>query len=156
MTTSDHYILVSEAPGILDGTPMRGEVLAPTGTGKEDWYECVVIDGGIVTEAGDVLDPGAFPVRLDAQRPEVRDRLARWLAEKVGLEVEATAPRWEGVECIDGTFQWWLSARDRTLVFYGRQFTSGGNIIVVSIISTLTDPASALVAACKHVGGRDG
>lgn len=91
----------------------------------------------------------------DLTRPASRDWWARWLAERVFLKLEATAPRWE--RCRDANdrrqYEWALSADDFSDVVFGRQFTGIGGVAYSVDVNDITDPAEALAAACLAVGG---
>lgn len=94
----------------------------------------------------------------DLRRPASRDFWARWLAEKVGLTVGATAPEWHRVFP-----HWWeiraaySQEKQWAMVFCPPEDHDSdppalrGHKIAVAGIDTLTDPAAALRAALLAV-----
>lgn len=107
----------------------------------------------------------------DLTRPASRDWWARYLAQRLGLTVGATAPDFGrytcGEHCCDGDNGrmvpcsrpiWSLMAADETQLMMFADCPDpgewdGGDRRHVPGISALTDPAEALAAACIHVGG---
>lgn len=100
----------------------------------------------------------------DLTRPASRDFWARWLAERVGMTVGATAPTWVSIKGMDPSTIWSLSVRSGidmdaspTAKVDQRGFVEPGAFpdspiaTVVPTISTLTDPAAALCAALLSV-----
>lgn len=76
----------------------------------------------------------------DLTRPASRDTWTRWLAEKVGLAVDATAPRWSRHVCTDGSAYWFLEGAG----FRTHEFRDPA-------IAKIVDPAAALCAALLAV-----
>lgn len=102
----------------------------------------------------------------DLSRPASRDYWARWLAERVGLTVGATAPRWRRLEVEVDDFTpnartitlWELSCEAGEMsasVCFGEEARSGEyhRTIAVPGISIVTDPAEALRLAVLAVAG---
>lgn len=90
----------------------------------------------------------------DLSRPASRDHWARWLAERVGLTVGATAPGWTPDD--DGgrwAKRWLLDTGDGGWVMFADPATGHveGRWIKVPGISDSTDPAEALRLACLSV-----
>jgi hypothetical protein len=98
----------------------------------------------------------------DLSRPASRDWWVRWLAEKVGLTVGATAPEWASHDDPNG--RWWrIRGAGGEVVFFvsgphpAEPTTNhGARWVYIPGISTLTDPRAALAAACLAVGGSNG
>lgn len=88
----------------------------------------------------------------DLSKPGPRDFWARWLAEKVGLEVGATAPDWEWQQYGEPPYEvWWsLTGSDKIRRFCSEPIF-GADDIVVPGIADITDPAAALRAALLAV-----
>lgn len=115
-------------------------------------------------DAADTLVRVQMDFLADLTRPTSRDFWARWLAERVGLTVGATAPVWVPIKGMDPSTIWSLSVRSgidvdaspsakvdqRGFVEPGA-FPSSPIATVVPGISTLTDPVAALRAALLAV-----
>ena len=100
----------------------------------------------------------------DLTRPASRDFWARWLAERVGLTVGATAPVWVPIKGMDPSTIWSLSVRSgidmdaspsvkvdqRGFVERGA-FPDSPIATVAPGISALTNPAAALRVALLAV-----
>ena len=91
--SADLRVALSDLPGF---DPVGLRVLDPNGelgsyvaTYADEVH--VMLDGRANATGGLVLDED---VDLDLSDAATRDRLARWLAARVGLEVGCTAPRW--------------------------------------------------------------
>lgn len=159
----NRHLLASDAPGILDDWYGPVEYLAPN---CDAWAWAVALSvtafrgNPVVTyyalfsdDAGGLIDAAPTSVRLDSTRPEVRDRMARWLAERLDVEVEATAPAWRlradgwhfGDLVFGTTVQ--LSEWGRNAMF--AQWPPDEH---VEELAGLTDPGEALVVCCRAVG----
>lgn len=114
----------------------------------------------MITVATDIL--------CDLTRPASVDWWARWLAERVGMTVGATAPGWRMLvldvdlnplaEVPKTATVWEIQWGDHYSVLFGDEtieHREGGGYhqIAVPGISALTDPRAALRLACLHVGG---
>ena len=96
---------------------------------------------------------GHLALLRDLSRPASMDAAARRLARRVGLEVGATAPDWtEGPRGVSGRALWQLTF-GRVTVFFGDSVTyeerrgMGNRAVGAPGITTITDPAAAMVAA---------
>jgi len=151
MTPADPcYILTSECEGVLAG--WVGPVVVRDGMGEET--AVVVLDGVIVGASGE-WRPGHTDVTvlLDAGRPEVRDRLARWLAGRLGVECGTTAPMFR-VVVEDGVLFAYLTAGDGWTHWFtaapsGEWYTQG--LADIPLDSPDRD-VLALLAVCRAVG----
>lgn len=96
---------------------------------------------------------GHAALLADLTRPASRDFWARWLAEKVGLTVGATAPGWYR-HAAAGRTHWQIGdfpmSQNVWVVDHAAEWNMGARIVVPGI-STLTDPAAALRAALLAV-----
>lgn len=137
-----------------DGTRVQaGQVVTVTDAGDE-W---IVACGMTVDPCGPTWSQlASADVALDLTIPANRDRAARWLAERVGLTVGATAPRWEreSSHADWGDARWVLSS-DHYAEDVGdhEAFSSEApeSWRAVPGISAVTDPASALALAILAV-----
>lgn len=97
----------------------------------------------------------------DLSRPASVDWWSRWLAERVGLTVGATAPRWgrcdrAGSESYRSAVGFWCLCGSMLTEHQWHDFddfTPSKHRTRIPGISTLTDPRHALVVACLAVGG---
>ncbi len=100
------------------------------------------------------VDIDLADLSLHLWRPAGMDRAARFLAEKVGLKCEATAPTF--YLATNGE-TWMLAAGGRCVPFVGRQpqgFGGPSRFVVVPGISTISTPAEALRLAILTVWSR--
>lgn len=100
-----------------------------------------------------------LPQRLNPARPEVRDHAARWLARHHGVVIGPTAPYWQidgwgGRRVTWGLGSWEFEVRIQFTddAVFARIFPD--RVFLVPGISTLTDPAEALILACLAAGAR--
>lgn len=99
---------------------------------------------------------------LDLDDPAGRDAAARWLAAHHGLRVGATVPLWRA-ERLDRAGRWeplmsvWvLGTPGESRLFFIDHGAPLDHERVLPGISTLTDPAEALRAACLAAVGKAG
>lgn len=89
----------------------------------------------------------------DLTRPASRDAWARWLAERVGLRVGASAPEWFHVEGSSGRVWWSLGCRAR---FHDCELGADHSqlaVVHVPGVSDCRDPSAALALALLAVEG---
>jgi hypothetical protein len=142
---------LSALPGSLPGLLRRGAPVVLGGFGVVNGRIFLGERHDLFAVTGDDDTPrlwGKALVALDLTDPAGMDIAARWLAEKVGFKLEATAPSWWK----SGPCQWVLQVGGAAKTFNDR----GAPTFVVPGISTLTDPRAALAAACLAVGGSNG
>ena len=115
---------------------------------------------------------GSYPIAetsLLLDSPLAMCHAARWLATRLGMEPGATAPGWGqytcGEHCCNGetgemadcSRQVWSLGTDEGFVLFmdcpNPEAWDGDERRHVPGISDLTDPAEALAAACRAVGG---
>jgi hypothetical protein len=152
-----------------------GALLCPDPDYPGDWLAGPTAPDGWEDSPG--TDCAYMTLRVESPRLSLadaatRDRCARWLAERVGLEVGATAPGWYRI----GTSQAWalqtISApRDMCCIQFApgpvslaalgavrRRTHDGwgyGSIVAIASIDPADPQADwlALAAVCRHVGG---
>ena len=118
-----------------------------------EWLPCVGVKAGCIDigEGGIVVPMSQ--VRLDLRIPQVRDRVARCLAVRLGLEVGATAPGWGrdfgrgSTNEYDGP--WVLGVVVPHWFSEGESIGGAGVGTVVPGILSITDSAEALAAAWR-------
>mgnify|MGYP005626666053 CR=1 FL=1 len=143
MSPNFRYLESSEASGILEGW-----------VGPVEEYGC---DDDFTGFWQGVAWPGFgcenTRRRLDCDRPETRDRMARWIASKVGLKVDTTAPAIVPVTTPSMSV-WMVVIRAGVVkIFHDdpeRMYLK--DHIRVPGISRVSDPGRALVAICRHLG----
>ena len=133
---------------------------------EENGWSTVELHGGdeYAMEGLRVFSLAQADLLADLTRPASRDFWARWLAERVGLTVGATAPVWVPIKGMDPSTIWSLSVRSGidmdaspSVKVDQRGFVEPGAFpdspiaTVVPGISTLTDPAAALRVALLAV-----
>jgi len=149
-------------PGTLPGLLRRGSPVVRSGGVNEGRAGLITL----VEEAADGIrarvrwDNGGdcafvgsacWLIALDLTDPTGMDTAARWLAEKVGLKVGATAPGW--AKGGDG-LGWGLRASGGDSRWFGsvpHEHCPDTHDRLVPGISALTDPAEALALACLAV-----
>jgi len=89
VTDPSPYLPADALPGALGPVPLRCEYEI-----DGEWYSGIWAEPDVLTELGDLLTLRDSQIRLDLRRPEVRDRVARRVAEVLGVPVGATAPGW--------------------------------------------------------------
>lgn len=152
---TEHYIKATAE--LLDGWvgPVESFV-----THECEWCEDMIgADAHLYTMGVDAEDQWAWTegngIRLDLRIPQVRDRVARVLAERLGAPVGATAPEW--MRDPDGT--WWLALSHEHIgahVFFDPEAPAGyddegGSGHKVEGLRNVTDPALALAMAWRAV-----
>lgn len=165
MDADPRYLLASECPGVLDNTPLRCEYDSDTYAPEDaGWTHGIWISPEEVTEGGDLLDSRRLRIRLDSRRPEVRDRLARWLAERLGVECGTTAPTWRRTTGSLGGYVLVCGPRPRAVIEFSatEPHPARGNLPQAGVIHVpalsdipLDSPdrdVLALVAVCRAVG----
>jgi len=133
--------------GLNDKPDRRAVVYHPAAGGK---FRYICLDLDRVYE----VDPGSL--LLDLSIPAVRDRVARVLAERLGLECGATAPGWEKRrECWVLWGHGWSVVFAPEQVYVNRQSEPPSWLEVINdtlaAISETEDPAHALALAWRAV-----
>lgn len=99
------------------------------------------------------MTDGAAHRLCDLSRKSSTDWWARWLAERLGLTVGATAPEWVRVYVgRPDMLAWRLGPQSRTSPLFTSTSPDSPPVFqIVPGISALTNPAEALALAIEHV-----
>lgn len=136
-----------------DWRPLReaAETMAPALYAVPDWYSDDpdppnTLWSDLGDRMRDKVTGHVANLLADLTRPASRDFWARWLAERVGFTVGATAPVWVRVAIGSMEPMWRIMGAGPACYHFTDEEAAG--------IGAVTDPAAALQLAILAVGGK--
>lgn len=152
MSSEVAITLPSDIPGLL----RRGAPLRYYG------YRAVAVtdpcDGVLLLSDGvSLVKSGHFFVALDLSEPAGRDIAARWMAERLGLEVGLTAPQFQFYFSFRAgqPDRWYIQGTDATQLFYNQNSIKVDTGILVPGLPLDPDQGAEALRLCVlHLAGR--